>query len=152
MKYTSEEYFSETETRKRCIEKIRDTSNYIINNPCSYNTDDDEFEEAESEFFYRGGCECYVRIGSRFIHLTVNTKKEDAEFVKNNISNIDYFYVVNEEFDNVVGDIDSYFEKFSFCDDIVGSYEYEKALVQLNGNFTINDINKYFIKKFGDVK
>lgn len=152
MKYTFEEYFNETETKKRCIEKIRDTSDYIINNPCSYTTDDDEFEDAEDEFFYHGGCECYVRIGDRFIHLIANTKKEDAEFVKNNINNIDYFYVVNEEFDNVVGDIDSHFNKFNFCDDIVRSYEYEIAITSLNGKFTVDDMNKYFIQKFGDAK
>ena len=77
---------------------------------------------------------------------------EDAKFVLDNINNIDYFYVINEEFDNVVGDIEIYFNKFDFSDDIVQSYEYENALVSMNGKFTVDDVDKYFTQKFGDAK
>lgn len=130
------------------IAKIRETAEYIIENPCEYSRDTSEYENAEFDFFWHGACEIFVGFDDRLIRLVPNTMKEDAEFVLNNLEKITYFYIVNEDYDSVVGDICAYLRKFNFNRDCVASYEYTQAIIDLMGNITIEALNNYFNNKY----
>jgi hypothetical protein len=129
------------EKRKICIDKIKCTVEYLTSD-VEYTIKNDP-DYREYEFFNNGACACYVRIKDRFIVLNSETDKTDAEFVKSNIDKIDYFYVVNEDFDTVIGDIEAFQNE---CGNEYLTIKYYKGVEQFKGKFTVDEIIEYLDK------
>ena len=126
--------------RNRCLSTIKTTADYIIANP--FDCIPENFEKQESKFFGSGADACFVRIKDRFIFLYTTSFVEDAKFVLDNINNINYYLVVGENYDTVVGNLYEYCT--SFDNEKIWSYEYKKFMISKDGNFTERDVREYF--------
>lgn len=126
------------EKTRICIDKIRTTVEYLMANIPDTIKNDDDYREYK--FFNSGACTCYVRIGDKFFILNSETKNTDAEFVFDNIDKIDYYYIINEDFDTVVGDIIEFQKKYGI-DNLETTYY--KCVEHFNGKFNENDLVKY---------
>ena len=124
----------------RCLSTIKTTAEYIIANP--FDGIPENFEDQESKFYGSGADVCFVRIKDKLIFLNTASFVEDAKFVLDNINNINYYLVVGENYDTVVGNLYEYCN--SFDNENVWSYEYKKFMIAKDGNFTEHDVREYF--------
>lgn len=71
-------------------------------------SDSDILEEEDRE--YMNHADRYtISIFNKLYDVDAFTSLKDAEFIKNNIDNIEYLYSDDDEWDSVIGDIEDYF-------------------------------------------